>query len=407
MALISGASNYLTKGVNEAYGLASTLAKGGNPFDKYKRDVQQGINTLGGIYTANASSGPLGYSGDTSPANNTPLTYQAPQASFGAPGGNMGNPGGQPISYGSGGLAGDVNMLKDQQIGFINDQYSNEANRFKQMGNLAQDTYGEAIKQAEQYYPQYQQLVNDQQASTDTQLNSMSDSRKMESDRALGQARQLLNDLNRRNAARMSATGNWSSSTPDAYASQFADKAYAAQSGIQQSRDSALNDIGQKQVAAKQYYDQKLFEGKQKYDTLVSSLKSQLDQQLNEISNAKNQSAQAKNAGTIEAWNNYVNNKFSIDQELKNYNTSIAQYASTLNQDAGSLGTNSPTNGYAAPGIDISNNNGILPQGQGVGTPVNLNQHTAMNTPIYSGKKVLDPLDPNNYNLGYQFNNVG
>lgn len=66
MALIPNASNYLTKGINEAYGILSTgynapSASGGKTsalsamVDKYKRDLANAARTAGGIYTAEAS----------------------------------------------------------------------------------------------------------------------------------------------------------------------------------------------------------------------------------------------------------------------------------------------------------------------------------------------------------------
>ena len=52
MALIKNASNLLTKGINEAYGLAATAAKSGlsAAAEKYKRDLEKGKNTPGGMY---------------------------------------------------------------------------------------------------------------------------------------------------------------------------------------------------------------------------------------------------------------------------------------------------------------------------------------------------------------------
>ncbi len=290
-------------------------------------------------------------------------------------------------------------FLRDKQTKAINKNYDIEVGSLKDMEKRARSAYGDASAQVQAYYPEFQRLVGEQQASTEGQIAGLENTRKYESERALGQARQLLNDLQRRQYAQMSATGNYGSSVPEAFASQFADKAYNAQNQIQTSRDQSLNELASKRVEAKQYFDTKLFEGKQKYDTMMQSLQQQLNSQLDQISNAKSQSAQAKNSASLEAWNNYVNNKFSLDQELRNYNQSLMQYATQTEND----GAN-PFENTTASDIDSSNNANILPADQGVGSQVNLNQHTAMNTPIYTKRKVTNPDDP--FASGFQLNNT-
>lgn len=291
----------------------------------------------------------------------------------------------------------DLKFLKNKQLKAINKNYDIEVSSLKDMENRARGAYGESAAKVESYYPEFQKLVGDQQTSTEGQITGLENTRKYESERALGQARQLLNDLQRRQYAQMSATGNYGSSVPEAFADQFGNKAYAAQSEIQQSRDKSLNELSQKRVEAKQYFDTKLFEGKQKYDTMMQSLQQQLNSQLDQISNAKGKAAQAKNAESLDAWNNYVNNKFSLDQELKNYNNSLMQYAQQTEGDG-----ENPFSEVNASGINNAASGDILPEGQGVGSNVNLNQYTAFNTPIYTKKKMEDPENP----FGFQLNNT-
>lgn len=86
MALIQNASNRLTKGINEAYGLATTAAKGGlgAAAEKYKRDLEKGKKTPGGIYDDKKSSNKptvLGYSTENTAATGagkTNLPYYGP-----------------------------------------------------------------------------------------------------------------------------------------------------------------------------------------------------------------------------------------------------------------------------------------------------------------------------------------
>lgn len=354
--------------------------------------------------TASASSGPLGYSNPTQ--STLPTGYKSSGVSTPAPkvstnlslGGGVGG-GGSVSSFDTDGTESqsDLAFLRDKQMKAIGKNYDIEVGSLKDMERRAKDAYGQSAAQVQAYYPEFQKLVGEQQASTEGQITGLENTRKYESERALGQARQLLNDLQRRQYAQMSASGNYGSSVPEAFADQFGNKAYAAQSQIQTSRDQSLNELANKRVEAKQYFDTKLFEGKQKYDAMMQSLQQQLNSQLDQISNAKGKAAQAKNAESLDAWNNYVNNKFSLDQELRNYNNSLMQYAQQTEGDG-----ENPFNEVSAPGINNAASGDILPAGQGVGSPVNLNQYTAFNTPIYTKKKMDDPNNP----FGFQLNNT-
>lgn len=355
--------------------------------------------------TASASSGPLGYA---NPQKSSAPVASAPRVSTPAPkvntSLNLGTDSGgggkvQGFDSDSNDTADQLDFLRKKQEKAINKNYDIEVSSLKDMEKRARGAYGDASAQVQAYYPEFQRLVGEQQTSAEGQISGLENTRKYESERALGQARQLLNDLQRRQYAQMSATGNYGSSVPEAFADQFADKAYNAQNQIQTSRDQSLNELANKRVEAKQYFDTKLFEGKQKYDTMMQSLQQQLNSQLDQISNARSQSAQAKNSASLEAWNNYVNNKFSLDQELRNYNQSLMQYASQTEGD----GAN-PFESVNASDVNSSNNANILPADQGVGSQVNLNQHTAMNTPVYTKRKVTNPDDP--FASGFQLNNT-
>lgn len=296
-----------------------------------------------------------------------------------------------------------LSFLRQQEMDAIGGEYDSELKRLRRMEDAVSSTGNAAIKQAQTYYPQFQKIIGDQQTSTETQLTGMENARKMESERAMGQAKQLLNDLNRRQMAQMSATGNYGTSAPEAFADQFGNKAYAAQSQIQQSRDNSLNELAQKHVEAKQYFDQKLFEGKQKYDALVTGLRSQLDAQLAQIASAKGAAASAKRAGVVQAWNNYVNNKFSLDQELRNYHMQLAQHQadmSLLTEQSGKQ-----FDGYSAPGIDSSGNQ-QLQAGITLGQlQNNINSGgLTLNAPVYMQKKIKDPNDESSFLTGVGLN---
>lgn len=333
--------------------------------------VIQGFKTPGGFLgkKAQASSGPVVYGGvssgpnqNFSPAQNfAPVrqTSVVPTVDTSNPGGGGG---GKSVNLNSNDYT-DLQSLKDAEDDARNSNYNSEKSRLNGLEDRTRAVYGQSVAQAQAYYPEFQRMVGEQQASTEGQLGNLENQRKYESERSLGQARQLLNDLNRRQAAQMSASGNYGTSVPEAYADQFGNKAYAAQNQIQTSRDQALNEIANKRVEAKQYFDSKLFEGKQKYDTLITGLQQQLNATLDQIGGARSQSAAAKNAAGVQAWNNYVNNKFSLDQELRQYQQSLTQYAAES-----SVGEN-PLANPAISGIQTSNSQQIM-----AGTQANVAQ---------------------------------
>lgn len=374
--------------------------------------AKQGYNSAGGFLgqTAHAAEMPVVFNGvssepgqNYSPAKVTPTTKNF-SIDTGAGSGGSGGGGGKVSNFKTDGseTQSELNFLRKKQLGAIDDEYDSERKRLGDVENRARSAYGQSMTQAQAYYPEFQRLIGEQQASTEGQIGNLENQRKYESERALGQARQLLADLNRRQYAQMSATGNYGSSVPEAFADQFGNKAYAAQAGIQQSRDTALNELASKRIEAKQYFDGKLAEGKQKYDTLITGLQSQLNAQLDQIGQAKGAAASAKRAQSLEAWNNYVNNKFSLDQELRNYQNQLIQYQSQ--QTALEDDSANPLATATIPGINSSMNSQILGDITGK-VQQNENPMAMSQAPIYSKRK-LSPDEQQLYgnDVGLQLN---
>lgn len=361
------------------------------PVNVAKR-VSQGLKTAGGFLGAPLpaqASGPVVYDqpkgGYTPAPNYTPAPISAGKGSVDFSGGGSSVGGGGQIkglNARGGETESELEFLRKRQLSAIDDEYDDESGRLKKEEGRAKKVYGETIAQAEAYYPEFQRLIGEQQTGTENQIGGLENARKYESERAMSQARQLLADLNRRQFAEMSARGTYGSSVPEAFADQFGNKAYAALGGIQQSRDTSLNELANKRIEAKQYFEGKLFEGKQKYDSLITGLKQQLNAQLDAIGQAKGAASSAKRAASIEAWNNYVNNKFSLDQELRNYQSSLTQYmAESADLEHNTFGE------VTAPGIDASQNSQILGDINQQVNP-NANPLAMSQAPIYTRKRL-------------------
>lgn len=247
--------------------------------------------------------------------------------------------GGGRVGYGAGqaGMPDYGSMLGQQnQMGIdaINAEYQSEQDRLNQQEAGVRQNYGDAIGQAQNYYPQFEQLVRQEQANKLGQLQQVGEQRKKESVGQMAQARNLLNELQRREAARFSVTGGYSSSVADAAGEAFGRKANESLSTIQGRRDVALQDVQNKMADTETFYSNKLLEGKQKYDTYINGLKQQFLGQLDAIANARGQSEAAKRAATMEAWRSYTNNKISLDQQMRQYQDQMSMWKAQMGASA-------------------------------------------------------------------------
>lgn len=213
----------------------------------------------------------------------------------------------------------EAQRLRQMEIDTINAEYEAEQNRLNELESGVTQRYGEAKSQMESYFPQFQALT-EQQRSTDLGgLQETENVRKTESAGALNKVRSLLADLQRRQQAYMSATGNYSSSTADALGEQFGRQAFSSLSDVQSQRDSALRQIENERAKVNNFYSNKILEGKQKYQDALNNLMLQFNQQRDQIANAKGASQSAKAQATIDAWRNYTNTKMQLSDQAFQY----------------------------------------------------------------------------------------
>lgn len=230
------------------------------------------------------------------------------------------------------GLYSAAMQSRDMNISMINDEFNREMGRLGGLEEQVKSRYQSAIQQAQEMYPQFQELLQrERQADLDA-ITSQEDQSRLESQRGLARTRQMLNDLQRAQAARMSATGNYSSSVADAFGEFFGRKAFEANSRIQEARDQALRSLAQERNRVENFYARKSIEAKQAYDNLLSSLQQQLQNQLDQIANAKNAASSAKAQATAEAWNTYTQNKINLDMSLLQYMNTLDEWRALQEQ---------------------------------------------------------------------------
>ena len=216
--------------------------------------------------------------------------------------------------------------MRNMELDTINAEYEAEQNRLNALEGEVSNRYGEAKSQMESYFPQFQALTEQQKAADLGGLQETENVRKTESAGALNKVRSLLADLQRRQQAYMSATGNYSSSTADALGEQFGRQAFSSLSDVQSQRDSALRQIENERAKVNNFYSNKILEGKQKYQDALNNLMLQFNQQRDQIANAKGASQSAKAQATIDAWRNYTNTKMQLSDQAFQYKMQYDQW---------------------------------------------------------------------------------
>lgn len=221
-----------------------------------------------------------------------------------------------------------LNQNRDQNLSIIDSQFNEEMGRLNDLEGRTRTNYASAIQQAQDYYPQFQKQLESEKATDLGAITAQEDQAKMESNRGLARTRQLLSDLQRSQAARMSATGNYSSSVADAFGESFGRKAFDANNQIQSARDQALQQLSQQKQQTENFYSRKSLEAKQSYDQQLNQLQMQLQSQLDAINNARGTASSAKAQATAEAWNSYTNNKLNLDQQILQYQLDLDSWKS-------------------------------------------------------------------------------
>lgn len=218
----------------------------------------------------------------------------------------------------------NAGLTQDQNN--IEAEYQQEISRLGGLENTTRSNYQGAIDQAAQYYPQFQELLSKEKGNDIGSVDARENQVKQESQSALSRTRALLADLQRRQGAQLSATGNYSSSASDAMGESFGKQAFGALSDVQKQRDQALAQVAIQRQSVENFYSRKAVETKQSYDQQMMSLQQQLNAQLDQINNAKGAAESAKRAASVDAWRNFTNNKLQLDQYMMQYQDSLDQW---------------------------------------------------------------------------------
>ena len=183
--------------------------------------------------------------------------------------------------------------------------------------------------------------------------------------------KQMLNDLQQRNAAFLASRGGgaFESSLGQAVGERFGRTAASQVGGLENQRVQAINEISLEAERVNQFYDKKLSEIDLNLQQNLANIEGELQAQLGNIAQARTASARAKAEATTQAWQNYANQRAQLNLQSFNLQQSLAQWAmqkgQTLAQAQQFALNNTPTINPAQFGIVPP----TTPIGTGLGQP--------------------------------------
>lgn len=262
-----------------------------------ERNLSEKLEAYGGYRPAQAASGNLA----SNPYNQQQQVagYQPPQTQKvgGAyPKGpssstNVNSGGGDSFSF-------DTNLPSPDQpfsggggseIDMINDQFNQFNSYLDTQSNQAQSNFNETVGMMDTQKANQEKLYSTEKA---TQTEGVKKSEALN----LAQVRQLLADLQQKDAARTAIAGG--GSTSEALAERFGREAQSRLGNVQDQTRQAIERVNQ-------FYDRKTVELNDSYTANVFQAKQTLQDNLSYISQQRVGSAQAKQNATMNAWRSY------------------------------------------------------------------------------------------------------
>lgn len=189
------------------------------------------------------------------------------------------------------------------ELDLIEGEFNNYQNYLSNQESQANNRYNEAVG-----------FYDTQLADTTKQLegNRITETEGIKKNESLNLARvrQLLTDLEQKNAARVAITGG--GSTADVLAERFGRTAQEKLGNVQEQAASAIQRVND-------FYTQKVSELQSNVQAQKLQARQLLEDNLSQISYQRGQSAQAKQSATVQAWRDYYDRVRQAEISLVNY----------------------------------------------------------------------------------------
>jgi len=249
-----------------------------------------------------------------SSGGSTPSGGGAPSSGGGgAPSGGGGGDGGQP----SGPSVQDlINQAYEAQMGALNtleQQLPQQAEEGKQFWTQEYNTLA----------PQYQQEQQTRLGELQTREGQAQQQQQLET----AKVKQLLSELQNRQAAQLAYTGGYGSSANPAMAEAFGKQAFSSMGTLAYQGQNVLDNINAERERVKNFYSTALANLQSQVDTAKQQIQQDLNEKLNNITQAKGEAGRAKAQATLEAWQNYTNQLSQLNLEKLNWQQNLTAWA--------------------------------------------------------------------------------
>lgn len=301
-------------------------------------------------------------------------------------------PGGQVLGTNqvndNGGGGGGGPSVMDQ----INEAYNTEMGTFKQIESGAQSTAAAGRTQLQGEAEVARTSTEAERGNRVQELGTRRQQVGLDVQAAGTRIKQMLSDLQNRNAAFLASRGGgaFESSLGAAVGEKFGKTAMGEMGGLENQRVGALGSISDEAGRVQTFYDTKMGEITTNLQKGLATIGAQLQDTLSKIGLAKGQSAQAKAAATMDAWNNYANWRSQLGIQALNIQQTLAQWAlekgNSLKSAQEFALQNTPTINPSSFGISAPNQ----PMNTGLITPNNLSYAPQAGVSIKGGKKEED-----------------
>jgi len=180
----------------------------------------------------------------------------------------------------------------------------------------------------------------------------------------LSRVRQMLQELEQRDAARMAITGG--GSMADATADRFGRTAQQSSAGVMQEGQRFANEVQMEQAKADQFYESKMSEVKRSAEQGIAQARRELDARLSDIDRSREAGAREKQKARYDSWQRYYSSVNEARLQAANFQAQYDMWKRQLDAQLAASQGYQPGN---IAGQDFSQSLNSVYQAQGLGNP--------------------------------------
>lgn len=317
-------------------------------------------------YAMSGGSDLFGSASDQSPTNNintttTNIDQFGPKVNDS--GWTSGGGGGGGLSTNTGSQLPDFrptspndNVGGNSEMDIINNEYNSMMNYYSGQENASRQNFANFEGQMTRDRDMGLQTAAQEQGVRQKELDATAEGGRQQERLNLQKVRQMLADLDQRNAAQTAISGGGSMN--EALADRYNRTAMQSQGEVVREGQNYQNKVALEVEKVNQFYDNKRKEIGNWFQTQIAQGRQDLNNRLGEIASARDASAQAKQRATMDAWRSYYSDVNQARIAAADFNARYSNWKTQMdNQLIPTLASYEVGN---IPGQDISNAMGLF-----------------------------------------------